>query len=242
MIFALKLIYSVVFVSYMMIALVIVANIGRLLSLFVRDRKEFLFKVSRFWSRYLILPFVAKIRVKGLKNIPRGKPVIFVSNHQSYLDIPAILAYLPGSYRFIVKREYFGTPILGPYTKQSGHLSVDREVGAEAHKTLMEAVDLVKNGKSIIIFPEGTRTKDGRLGRFKRGGFVLAFETGAPIVPMAISGSHRILKRNGFLLSPGKIDLRIGEPIHVKAGKPNREIYSKTTDFVRARIEEMLTS
>ena len=235
-----KVIYSAIFTAYMVIALVVVAGTGCLLSLFVKDRPEFLFLVSKFWSKYLILPFVARIETKGIGNIPKRTPVIFISNHQSYLDIPLLLGYLPGSFRFIVKREYFRTPILGTYTKWSGHLSINREVGSAAHQSLGKAAELVKEGKSIIIFPEGTRSTDGTLGRFKRGGFALAFETGAPIVPMAISGSYKILKRNSLLVSPGRIVLKVGKPINLKAGKPSKEIYTKTVEFVRNQIEKML--
>lgn len=235
-----KVIYSAIFAVYIVIILVVVAGISCFLSLFVKDRPEFLFLVSRFWSKHLILPFVAKIKIKGMENIPKRTPVIFISNHQSYLDIPVILSCLPGSFRFIVKREYFRTPILGAYTKWSGHLSINREVGSVAHKTLAKAIELIRSGKSIIIFPEGTRSADGALGKFKRGGFALAFETGVPIVPLAISGSYKILKRNSLLIFPGRIMLNIGKPINLKAGKPSKEIYIKTVEFVRNQIEKML--
>ena len=240
MLLPLKVIYSLFFGVYFLIALAFSAAYGRVFSLFSKDPKEFMFNVARFWSRRLALPLIARVKVNGLNNIPGKTPVIFVSNHQSNFDIPLIIGYLPGSFRFIVKQEYFKTPIIGPYTRWSGHLSIDRKVGTEAMKTLKMAAELVESGKSIIIFPEGTRSSDGKLGRFKRGGFALAFETGIPIVPLAISGTYKIMKRGSFLLWPGKVTLNVGKPIHIKAGKPNKEIYRSTTEFVRQKIEEMM--
>jgi 1-acyl-sn-glycerol-3-phosphate acyltransferase len=242
MILIIKVIYSAIFLAYMVTALVVIGGGALFLSLFTKDRPEFLFIASQLWSKYIILPFSARVKIRGLENIPKGKPVIFVSNHQSYLDIPIMLGYLPGSFRFIVKREYFKIPILGIYTKLSGHLSINRQSGPDALKTLQDATNIVKAGKSIIIFPEGTRSLDGKLGRFKRGGFALAFEAGVPIIPMAISGGYKVLRSGTLLLSPGRINLKIGKPINLKAGKPNKEIYLKTVEFVRDQIEKMLVS
>jgi 1-acyl-sn-glycerol-3-phosphate acyltransferase len=237
----LKLFYSVFFFSYMIAMLLISVACLYAASVFKKDKGEFLFLGSKSWARRLILPVIAKVKMVGLENIPKGKPVIYVSNHQSYFDIPVLLAYLPGSFRFIVKKEFFSAPVFGGFTRRSGHLSVDREVGSEAHKTLLEAASLLNAGKSVIIFPEGTRSRDGALGKFKRGGFAIAFESGAPIVPVAISGSYKIMRRNAPLLWPSRVTVRIDKPISLtKVEKPTRELYDKTMAFVRDRIEKML--
>ena len=235
-----KLIYSILFYTYAIFMLVVVSTAGYITSIFAKDRQEWLFEVTRFWSKCLILPVVAKVKIIGLEHIPKKHSVIFMPNHQSYFDIPALVGYLPGSYRFIVKKEYFKIPVLGPYTKHSGHLSVDREAGTEAHKTLEQAKELIKNGKSLIIFPEGTRSQTGHLGKFKRGGFAVAFATGAPIIPVAITGSYGLLDKGIPLVTPGTIRIVIGKPIHLKAGEASREIYKSTVDFVRNEIEKMM--
>ncbi len=116
-----------------------------------------------------------------------------------------------------------------------------REFPEEGHRTLLAAAELIKKGKSIAIFPEGTRTPDGSLGKFKRGGFALAFQTGVPVVPVAISGSYKIMKRNNPLLWPNAVRVTIGKPIHLtKIDAPSRELYEKTVNFVRDQIEKMM--
>ncbi len=236
----LKIIYSFLFFAYTLIMLVLSVAYLYITCIFFKDKKEYLFRGSKIWARNLILPLISRIEVKGLENLPKGRAAVLISNHQSYFDIPVLLGYLPGSFRFIVKKEFFKVPIFGPFTRRAGHLSVNRETGHEAHKTLMEAAEMIKSGKSVIIFPEGTRSRDGMLGVFKRGGLVIAFETGAPIVPIAISGTHKIMKRSNPTLTPGKVTLTIGKPIHIKPCKPDKEIYKKTMDFVREEISKML--
>ena len=237
----LKVIYSIFFFAYMVAVLVLSVAYLYVTALVFKDKQEYLFLGSRFWSKYLILPVIAKLKTSGIENIPKHKPVIFVSNHQSYVDIPVLMASLPVSFRFIVKKEFFSAPIFGPFTRRSGHLSIDRETGTEAHRTLLAAADLIKKGKSIAIFPEGTRSPDGNLGKFKRGGFALAFQTGVPVIPVAISGSYKIMKRNNPLLWPNKVKVTVGKPIHLtKIDIPSRELYEKTVNFVRDQIEKMM--
>lgn len=237
----LKIIYSVSFFIYMTLMLVLSVGYLYLTAVFFKDWQEYLFKGAVFWSKYLILPVIAKVDVLGLEHLPKNKPVIFVSNHQSYVDIPVLMKALPVSFRFIVKKEFFSAPIFGGFTRRSGHLAVDRETGAEAHKTLLAAAEMIKKGRSIAIFPEGTRTPDGNIGKFKRGGFALAFMTGVPVVPVAISGSYKIMKRNNPLLWPHRVKVTIGKPIHLtKIEMPTRELYEKTMHFVRDQIEKMM--
>ena len=188
----------------------------------------------------MIMPVVARIKVSGLENIPKKTSVIYIANHQSFLDIPTLMSLLPGSFRFIVSKDYFSFPVFGGFTARSGHLPINREAAGEAHKTLFKATELLKGGKSLVVFPEGTRSHDGRLGKFKRGAFTIAFETGTAVVPIAISGSYKIMHRKSYFIQPGKIEVKIGRPINLKEGKPNKEIYETTAQFVRGEIEKML--
>lgn len=238
----LKAIYSIFFFAYTFLTLVVVPTVAYIASVFVKDRAEWLFVVSRFWSKYVLLPTVVRVKVTGLEHIPKKQPVIFMPNHQSYFDIPALVGYIPGSYRFIVKKEHFRTPILGPYTRNAGHLSVDREAGFEAHRTLEQAKEMIRKGRSLMVFPEGTRSRTGLLGKFKRGGFAIAFSTGAPIVPVAITGSFGLLGKKVPLVTPGTIRIRVGKPIHIKAGEASRELYKSTMDHVRTEIEGMMAA
>lgn len=236
----LRLLYSAFFYAYMVTMLILTSGALYILSVFQKDKPEFLFFGSRFWCKRLILPVIARIKISGEENLPKKTAVIYVANHQSYFDIPVLLGLLPGSFRFIVNKDYFSMPIIGGFTRRSGHLAINREVGHEAHRTLQGAIDLIKSGKSLIVFPEGTRSPDGRLGRFKRGAFTVAFDTGAPLVPIAISGTLNIMQRRSYLVFPGTINVKIGKPINLKEGKPSKEIYDKTSEFVRGQIQEML--
>jgi len=209
---------------------------------FTRDKEELFHRVSKIWFRRFIIPAsLLQVEVRGLKNIPH-EPVIFVSNHQSSVDIAMLLAYLPGSFRFIVKQEYFKVPFLGWYTKFAGHLPIDRLEGIEAQKTLDKARQSLKEGKSLMIFPEGTRSPDGRLKPFKRGSLKLAFETRRPVVPIAISGSFEVLPRESFLINPGKIRLTIGKPMSfVAKEKVSKKDYVEALEKVRNTIASMLS-
>ena len=238
----LRIAHSILYITYVIITFFFAAGTGILISLFTRDKAEYRFRHSKVWFKYFVLPpSLNKIKVSGLENIPKDKPVIFVSNHGSYFDVPIYLAYLPGSFRFIVRKGLMRIPFVGRYIQLSGHMSIDRAGGTSAHKTLSKAKDLLKQGKSIIVFPEGTRTKDGTLGNFKRGSLFIAFETGAPVVPIAISGSYRVMPRGSLLISPTKIKVNIGKPIHLgKIEDAKREHYDEALAKVRNAIEKLI--
>ncbi len=203
--------------------------------------RESFHRISKFWFKNVVIPVSGiKVEVSGLGNIPK-EAVIFASNHQSAADIGILLDYIPGSFKFIVKKEYFKVPIFGWYTALAGHLPVDREEGSEANKTLERAKAILKQGKSIMIFPEGTRSRDGKLGPFKRGSLKLAFETGRPIVPIAISGSYKILRSGSLLINAGTVTMKIGEPMNFAVkDKISKQDYQEALDKVRNTIAAML--
>ncbi len=237
-----RILYSTLYMAYVITTFFFVAFIGIFLSFFTKDKIEFRFKYSKGWFKNFVLPpSLNKIKIKGLGNIPKNKPAIFVSNHGSYFDVPIYLAYLPGSFRFIVKRELIRTPFIGGYIRLSGHMSIDRSGGMSAHKTLSKAKELLEKGTSIIVFPEGTRTPDGSLGKFKRGSLIIAFETGAPIIPIAISGSHKVMPKGSFLLYPGEIKINIGKPIYLgKIKNARKGEYEAALDKVRDSILKLM--
>jgi len=237
-----RIIHTFLYITYVLITFFFAAGSGILISFFARDKVEYRFKHSKVWFRYFVLPLsLNKIRVSGLDNIPQDKPVIFVSNHGSYFDVPIYLAYLPGSFRFIVRKGLFKIPFVGKYIKLSGHIGIDRAGGTSAHKTLNKAKEILREGKSIVVFPEGTRTKDGTLGIFKRGSLLIAFETGIPVVPVAISGSYRVMPKGSILISPTRIKVNIGKPIHLPKNKDaKRKDYDQALSKVRDAIEKLL--
>jgi len=152
------------------------------------------------------------------------------------MDIPILIAYLPTHFRFVAKKELFKIPLFGWGVRQAGHISIDRESILSSYKTLEKIVQMLKAGASVIFFPEGTRSWDGSLGKFKRGSLMAALKSGAPIIPIAISGSYNIMPRDTKLIRPGRVKLSIGKPIYIKDEKE----YNRKLEEVREAISKML--
>lgn len=155
-----------------------------------------------------------KVNVSGLERIDPSKIYVFAANHQSYCDIWCLFACLPVRFKFIAKESLFKVPFLGWHLRLAGHIALDRKNTRKSIKVLInEAAEKVKAGSSVLIFPEGTRSINGEIGRFKRGPMLLAVAAGAPIVPIAISGSRRRLPKGSIVTNPGVIDVVICKPI-----------------------------
>jgi 1-acyl-sn-glycerol-3-phosphate acyltransferase len=169
--------------------------------------------IARGWARSIL--FVSRIRVTvtGLSNIDPAKSYIYMSNHQSNFDIPVLLACLKVQFRWVAKAELFRIPLFGAAMKQAGYISIDRSDRTAAFASLKKAAETIKNGFSIIIFPEGTRSLDGNIRPFKKGGFVLAVDSGVPIVPVILHGTRSIMPKRQLRIEPGKVILDINEPV-----------------------------
>jgi 1-acyl-sn-glycerol-3-phosphate acyltransferase len=154
----------------------------------------------------------ARVEVARMPPLPRG-PVIFASNHESALDIWVLFRTLPRGFRFIAKQELFRIPIFGWYLSMGGHIPVDRSNRARAVASLRRAGAAVRAGTSLVVFPEGTRSRDGRIHPFKKGPFVIAKEAGVPVIPIAISGSGAITPSKVIAVHPGTIRIAVGDPI-----------------------------
>jgi len=171
-------------------------------------------KIVRLWCRILIRAAGIKVEMEGLENVDLKRSYVVVSNHQSHLDIPVILYYLPLHYTVVSKKELFKIPFFGWGMKAVGILKIDRRDRAQSIATLQKAEDIiVKEGLSLLMFPEGTRSRDGKLQAFKKGPFVLAIRTGLPILPVTIIGTHHILPKGSIRVKPGHIKLIIHPPM-----------------------------
>jgi 1-acyl-sn-glycerol-3-phosphate acyltransferase len=173
-------------------------------------------KVANIWSHFLLFICSTKVEVIGSENILRGKPQVFMANHQSDFDILITLGYVPGQFRWLAKKELFGIPIFGAAMRSAGYIEIDRNNHEKAMQSLDRAAQSIREGKSVMTFPEGTRSRNGEIKPFKQGTFHLAIKSGVPIVPITIIGSGEIMPKRSLKIKPGKIKLVIGKPISTK--------------------------
>lgn len=168
------------------------------------------------WARDILKAAGAEARIEGAAHLPAG-PVVVMANHTSYLDVPALFEMLPYEVRFVAKKELQYVPFFGWGAKALGNIFVDRGNGAQARASLDRGAAEIAAGVTVAIFPEGTRSNDGTLLPFKKGGFVLAIKSRVPIVPVAIVGARAVLPRGATFTKPGAITLRILPPIDTQA-------------------------
>jgi 1-acyl-sn-glycerol-3-phosphate acyltransferase len=196
--------------------------------------------VARIWARALLFAGRIKVTVKGLSNIDPNRSFIYMSNHQSNFDIPVLLAYLPVQFRWIAKNELFKIPIFGYAMKRAGYISIDRSGRKSALRSIKNAAEIIRNGVSVIIFPEGTRSQDGNLKSFKNGGFVLAVDAGVPIIPVIIHGTWQIMSKNQLRIKPGRVLLEIHQPVETSdfSRKTKNELLEKVRRIISDGLEE----
>jgi len=171
-------------------------------------------RVARAWGRFLLAVSGVRVRVEGLEHIDPNGSYVFVSNHLSYMDTPVVLSHVPGQFRFLAKRGLFQIPLLGTHLSQAGHIPVPRGDPRAAVKTMQVAAETIANKRiSLLIFPEGGRSHDGKLRPFKEGAVYIAVKAGVPIVPMTLIGTRDVLPFGGGVVLPGKVTLRVLPPI-----------------------------
>ncbi|HTX18822.1 MAG TPA: lysophospholipid acyltransferase family protein [Bacteroidota bacterium] len=187
------------------------------------------------WSKIALRVCGIDVRVRGREHLRPDGAYIFVTNHASMFDIPAIMSTLP-RVRIMFKKELSYVPVWGWALRWGHHIMVDRGKGTEAIKSLERAAESIKSGGSVILFAEGTRTRDGKLLPFKRGAFALAAKSGVPIVPISINGSFKILPKSSLDIRPSPIELVMEAPIETK-GISSREAEIEMMNKVRGIIE-----
>lgn len=165
------------------------------------------------WSRVMLAVVGAEVRYSGLEHLTGPAPRLFVSNHQSWVDVWVLLRVLPGSARFVAKQELFRIPLFGGILHHAGFIPIDRLNRAEAIRSLEAAAERLKAGNTLVLFAEGTRSRDGRLQPLKKGAFHLALMARAPVVPIAIHGSFDVMRPGGLRVHPGRVDVAVGAPI-----------------------------
>jgi 1-acyl-sn-glycerol-3-phosphate acyltransferase len=178
---------------------------------------------NRLWARGVLLLAGLKLSVRGLEKLDFASTYVYVSNHASLLDIPAVIAGIPDQVRLVYKRELQKIPVFGWGLKVGSYIPIDRASLLDAMKSIEEAAGKIRNGASVLLFAEGTRTLDGKLQPFKRGAFNLAVRSGVPVVPLTINGTFSTLPKHSFSVNPGPVELVLGAPIPVNADGGKQE-------------------
>jgi 1-acyl-sn-glycerol-3-phosphate acyltransferase len=171
---------------------------------------------ARVWSWLILTTSRVHVRVEGIENVHPEEITIFCANHQSAMDIPILFVHLPVPFRFVAKRSLFKIPFLGWHLRRSGHIPVDRDRPREAIKSLERAAQEIRAGSSVVLFPEGHRSRTGHMGPFKAGSFYLAILAGVPIVPITLNGTRDVLRPDTYHVRPGRTEMIIHSPIITK--------------------------
>jgi 1-acyl-sn-glycerol-3-phosphate acyltransferase len=172
---------------------------------------------ARMWARIGLALNGTPVELRGAEHLPEGS-FILMSNHQSNFDILSLIAAIPRRIYWIAKKELFAIPLFGPSMRRGGYIPLDRSDGRKALKSMENAAAIIRQGSSVVMFPEGTRTRDGQLLPFKRGGFMLAVRAGVPVIPVTINGSGKVNPGGMIRLYSGKISLTLHPPISIPEG------------------------
>ena len=190
--------------------------------------------IGRWWAKSILRVAGIKVQTRGLENFDPDKSCIFMCNHQSNFDILVLFSALPAQFRWIAKAELFKIPLFGHAMRGAGYISIERKDRKKAIQSLKQAAERIRSGASVMIFPEGTRSPDGNIGEFKKGGFILAYDAGVPVIPLVLNGTWSIMSKDSFRIKRGNVTLSVLPAVNVtdysKADKP------KLIEDVREKI------
>jgi len=172
--------------------------------------------VIRLWARLILWGAGIEIRGEGIEKIDRTKRYVLIANHHSYFDIPCIFAAIPQPIRFMAKKSLFTIPIFGWALGRAGFIPIDRKNRRTAVKSFDLAVERIRKGNTIVVFPEEGRSREVAMRPFQRGAFLLAIRSELPILPIAIDGTYEVFKVGAKRITPGVVTIRVGTPIETK--------------------------
>lgn len=182
-----------------------------LLSTLVDCTGNFAHRCARAWAWLILRTTGVRVRVTGLEHLEPGRSYVFASNHQSIYDIPIVFAWIPVQLRIVAKASLGRIPFMGWHLHRAGHLLVDRR--NPGPDIVRKMARLVREGSSLIVFPEGTRSVDGAVGRFKKGSFAVAVDAQLPVVPVSVAGSRHVMQKGRLMVCPGDVLLTVHAPL-----------------------------
>ncbi len=210
-------------------------------SMLIDRRGYFAHGCARLWSWLILKTTGVAVSASGLDRLERGRTYIFVSNHQSIYDIPIIFATLPFQLRIIAKESMGRFPFLGWHLRRTGHMLVDRN-HPDGRRIFEQWAGLVSRGVSLIVFPEGTRSVDGRVARFKGGSFLAAIRAGLPIAPVSVAGSRHVMLKGRLRTCPGHVRLVVHAPVPTTGLEPTvlaaRQLAEQMRETIRTEVDE----
>ena len=220
---------------WVVLSTIVLGVIAIIISFFTRTG-NLVHIIARIWGKGILFVSGINVTVYGLDNIDPSRSYIYMSNHQSNFDIPVLLACLPVQFRWLAKAELFKIPLFGRSMRAAGYVKIDRFNRESAFKSINEAAAKMQNGVSVMIFPEGTRSRDGKIRAFKKGGFVMAVDSGVPIVPVILQGTWPIMDKSSLRINAGNVALHIEKPIDTSGY--TRKTKTDLMESVRAIICE----
>jgi 1-acyl-sn-glycerol-3-phosphate acyltransferase len=206
-----------------------------LLSALVDRRGVLVHSIGAFWCRIVLALSGVKVSVTGAGSLPTDRPVIILSNHQGAFDIPVLQGYLPLQYRWLAKTSLFKIPVIGWTMWLAGYIGIERESATKAFKSLRRAAEKVKDGTSVLAFPEGTRSETGELLPFKKGVALLVSMSGVDVVPVAVKGTAGVMRRGSYSVTPARVTLKIGEPFST-GGMKAKDINKRAREAIAALL------
>jgi 1-acyl-sn-glycerol-3-phosphate acyltransferase len=215
----------------------LILSVVAILVSWIPPRGNWMFGVARLWSRCVLTASAVRLQVSYDPALEPGKSYVLLCNHQSLFDIPTLLTTCPGQVRMMAKKNLFRIPFFGWGLSAGGFIPIDRGDRSTARQSFASALARLKNGTSILLFPEGTRSKTDTLLPFQRGGFLLAMKTGLPIVPVGIRGTRAVQAKGSLAIHPGPVEVRYGAPIAVADYGVRRK--GELIAEVRRRVAEL---
>jgi 1-acyl-sn-glycerol-3-phosphate acyltransferase len=204
---------KILWISFWAGAATVVLFLPMTMAAFMSTTGNLAFSISKLWARFLLFMTNVHPRIKNRDKITPGRSYIIISNHQSEYDILSLVTTLGLQFRWIIKQELRKVPLFGYALYVSRNIFIDRTNHAQAIKSIHEGVDRLPKGVSVMFFAEGTRSLDGSIQEFKKGGFVMAVEKGLPILPVTVNGSRTVLPKKSLCFTPGPIEVVVGDPI-----------------------------
>ncbi|MBN2539524.1 MAG: 1-acyl-sn-glycerol-3-phosphate acyltransferase [Deltaproteobacteria bacterium] len=229
--------YRPVLIALMAVDTAVVATMAMIIAYFDSEGNG-VDSISKFWAKMNLMLSGVSMSVSGDEYIDENQPYIVMANHQSHYDVLALIGYLPLPLKWVMKMELRKVPIFGIACEKVGHIYIDRGNSEKAQKSLKAAVEKIQAGSSVVFFPEGTRSPDGKLQSFKKGGFIMAMEAKVPILPVTVVGGRKVLPKTSLRILPGNMKIIMHKPIPVN--EYTYETREKLIEQVRRVIEKDL--